>query len=76
MYVCIRVGHKTSPCTETFNDLLCLNPRIKWSAVQKHLANSDVEGDGSYRSNPCNFARSPRVRLYENKNHAVQVQTP
>jgi hypothetical protein len=23
MYVCIGVGHKTSPCTASFNDLLC-----------------------------------------------------
>jgi hypothetical protein len=23
IYVCIRVGHKTSPCIVTFNDLLC-----------------------------------------------------
>jgi hypothetical protein len=25
MYVCIRAGHKTSPCTATFNDLLCFS---------------------------------------------------
>jgi hypothetical protein len=32
MYVCIRVGHKTSPCNATFNDLLTMQCKWYWTA--------------------------------------------
>jgi hypothetical protein len=39
MYVCIRVGHKSSPCTATFNDLyiFLLNVRLSLDYTALYL---------------------------------------
>jgi hypothetical protein len=68
MYVCIRVGHKTSPCTKTFNDLLCLSVLLQiliyfcicictvdwsqWPHGQRHEPASPHRTLGSWVRNP------------------------